>query len=210
VTRMDQVLPRVCLATLSLPKVSFVKPMLLTATERLPEGPEWSYELKFDGFRAIAVKTEGRTLLRSRNNSDLSHRFREIANALHALPDGTVLDGELVGLDGHGRPSLPLLQSFPSSRAPLRLYVFDLLAVSGNDVTRFALAQRRRLLQSRIVPVLSEPIRFSATLEAPVPDIVHCVRNLQLEGIVAKRNDSLYFPGIRSTAWKKMRMHPRC
>ena len=181
--------------------------MLLTATERLPEGAEWSYELKFDGFRAIAIKTDGRVLLRSRKNADLSHRFREIVKALDALPDGTVLDGELVGLDGKGRPSLPLLQSFPSSRAPICLYVFDILALSGAVVTKLALAQRRQLLQSRILPVVSEPIRFAAALEAPVPDIVHCVRSLQLEGIVAKRNDSLYWPGLRSTVWKKMRMY---
>jgi len=77
----------------------FIEPMLLLSTERLPAGESWVYELKLDGFRAVAIKSGGRVRLRSRNDKDLAARFSTIARALYAMPDETAIDGEVVALD---------------------------------------------------------------------------------------------------------------
>jgi ATP-dependent DNA ligase len=85
--------------------------MLLQRSERLPEGLDWLYELKLDGYRAIAAKAEGRVHLWSRNEKDFGHRYPVIVNALANLPDNTVVDGELVALDEAGKPSFSALQN---------------------------------------------------------------------------------------------------
>ena len=77
--------------------------MLLLRTESLPEGPNWLVDLKLDGYRALAIKTDGKVELRSRNNNDFSQRFPAPLKALSAMPDETVVDGELVALDEEGR-----------------------------------------------------------------------------------------------------------
>ena len=115
-------------------KTGFIQPMLLQRTERLPEGPDWLYELKLDGYRALAIKTGGKLQLRSRNNNDFSVRYPTIAKALAALLDETVIDGELVALDASGRPVFNALQNFGSAGLTLVYYVFDVLVLNGEDM----------------------------------------------------------------------------
>ena len=105
----------------------FIEPMLLLSTEKLPQGSDWLYEIKLDGYRALAIKTGGQVQLRSRNDNDFSTRYAPITAALRALPDETVIDGEVVALDEEGRPSFHLLQNFGTSRAHLAFFVFDVL-----------------------------------------------------------------------------------
>src|SRR3954470_8522987 len=93
--------------------------MLLLRTDKLPEGEQWAYELKYDGYRAIAFKTDGKLFLRSRNNNDFSVRYSAVAKALAKLPDNTVIDGEIVALDEHGLPSFNILQNYGSADAPV-------------------------------------------------------------------------------------------
>src|ERR1051326_1007432 len=88
----------------------FIEPMLLLRTDSLPSGEEWLYELKLDGYRAIAFKRNGEASLRSRNDKDFSSRYPAVFNALGKLPDNTVIDGEIVALDEQGRPSFIALQ----------------------------------------------------------------------------------------------------
>src|SRR5437763_13130631 len=144
----------------------FIPPMLLLRKEKLPEGSQWLYELKLDGFRSIAFKSAGKIYLRSRNDSDFSTRYREIARAMAALPDETVIDGEVVALDENGRPSFNLLQNYGSGGVQLVYYAFDVMVLSGRDVMRGPLETRRALLEEHVLPHFGEPIRYSPALPA--------------------------------------------
>ena len=95
-------------------KARFISPMLLLKTERLPESADVLYELKLDGYRAIAFKIGRKVHLRSRNDNDFAIRYPTIAKALQALPDETVIDGEVVAVDADGKPSFGLLQNYSS------------------------------------------------------------------------------------------------
>ena len=189
----------------------FIEPMLLQQMARLPEGTRWLYELKLDGYRAIAFKSGGRVHLRSRNDKDFTARYPAIASALSTLPDDTVIDGEVVALDPTGKPSFNLLQNFGqrdvTPKASLVYYVFDVLTIAGRDVMNEPLSMRLDLLAAKIMPGLRDPIRESPTLEASLPDLIQAVKAQGLEGLVAKRRDSRYEPGQRSGAWVKMRVN---
>ena len=149
------------LSTLPTIRATFVEPMLLQRTEHLPEGPAWLYELKLDGYRAIAAKSAGRVHLWSRNENDFATRYPAIASALSRLPDDTVVDGEIVALDDDGRPSFNALQNHGSSKTPLIYYLFDIPVLKGHDLRKETLEARRRLLDENVLPRLTEPIRAS-------------------------------------------------
>ena len=117
-------------------KATFVEPMLLLKTDSLPESTNWAYELKLDGYRALGIKANGRVHLRSRNNKDFNARYPAIVKALEALPDETVVDGEVVALDDTGRPSFNALQNYGSSKAPIFYFLFDVLILGGQNVCR--------------------------------------------------------------------------
>lgn len=187
-------------------KASFIEPMLLLRSDDLPDGPEWLRELKFDGYRAVAIKSDGCLYLRSRNDNDFSSRYPAIASALSALPDETVIDGEIIALDESGRPSFNILQN-GASKATIIYYVFDLMILAGTDVTEETLESRRALLERKVLPKLSEPIRYSPELPGSVADLVQSVKAQRLEGLIAKRRDSRYEPGERTGAWRKMRVN---
>lgn len=189
-------------------KAIFVPPMLLLPTEKLPDdGQLWEYELKLDGFRSIAFKNGGKVHMRSRNDKDFNAKYSGIVKALAAAPDETVIDGELVALDEYGRPSFSALQNYGSSQTPILYYVFDVMVLEGVDVMREPLFRRRELLEQKILPQLSEPIKYSAGLDSGLTDLIQSVKKLGLEGLVAKRRDSRYEPGLRSGAWRKMRVN---
>lgn len=185
----------------------FIEPMACLQVADLPTGSDWGYELKLDGYRAIAFKTRGRIHLRSRNGKDFSHRFSSLARALKPLSDETVVDGEVVALDANGRPSFNLLQNSAAHEYSLVFYLFDLLMLAGDDLRNQALEVRRKLLHTKVMPRLADPIRFSETIEASAAELVREVRAWGLEGIIAKRRDTLYQPGKRSAAWVKMRVN---
>ncbi len=185
----------------------FIQPMLLLRSETLPEGADWAYELKLDGYRAIGFRSGGRVQLRSRNNKDFSERYAPITKALAKLPDETVIDGEVVALDQAGRPSFNALQNWGSAKVRLVYYVFDVMILKGRDVMREKLALRHELLERDVLPHLAEPIREAPRLDASLRDLVRAVREQGFEGLVAKRLDSVYEPGVRSGAWQKMRVN---
>src|SRR6476620_4423730 len=163
--------------------------MLLLRTEKLPEGPDVQYEIKFDGYRALAMKSGGNVNLRSRNDNDFNVRYPGIVKALAPMPDETVIDGEVVALDREGKPSFNTLQNYGSAGAPLHFYVFDLLVLEGRDVTNEPLETRRGLLEERVLQKLSEPIRYSPVLKASLKDLIESVKEQDFEGLVAKRRN---------------------
>ena len=188
-------------------KATFIEPMLLLRTEKLPQGSDWTYEIKLDGYRALAIKSDGKVQLRSRNDNDFTIRYAPVAAALHGMPNETVLDGEVAALDEEGRPSFNLLQNYGYSKTPLVYFVFDLLVPSGRNVMTEPLSERRALLEKHVLPRLAEPIRYSQELKASLPDLIASVKSAGQEGLVAKRRDSIYEPGQRSGAWRKMRVN---
>ena len=186
---------------------SFIEPMLLLKTETLPDDlGRWEYQLKFDGYRAVAFKTGGRVHLRSRNDNDFSVRYAGVVRGLARMPDETVIDGEIVALDDDGRPSFNALQNFTPGTHVV-YYVFDVMMLAGRDVTKESLERRRALLEDAVVPALSEPVRYTGELRAQLRDLIHSVKAQGLEGLVAKRRNSTYEPGLRSGAWMKMRVN---
>jgi ATP-dependent DNA ligase len=155
-----------------IPKARFVEPMLLQRAEKLPEGDLWLCEVKLDGFRAEAIKSAGRLRFRSRNDKDFNAKYPAIVQALAAIPDETVIDGEIVALDEAGRPSFSALQNHGFGTAPLVYYVFDSMVLAGKDVMNEALTKRRELLQGRVLTKLGEPIRESPELDAGLPALI--------------------------------------
>jgi len=184
-----------------------VKPMMATAARSLPLGREWSYEVKWDGYRAQIVKDGARIALASRNLKDITGTFRGVAAAAKTLAARTaIVDGEVVALDASGRPSFQALHHSAMEGLAIVFYAFDLLHLNGTDLTRTPLDDRRGAL-ARVVEgsglLLSEP------LPGTPPEITAAVRQLGLEGVVAKRRRSWYEAGRRSDAWVKVRFAQR-
>jgi bifunctional non-homologous end joining protein LigD len=189
-------------------KARFMPPMLLLSTDRLPDEPaRWEYQLKLDGYRAVAFRTNDRIHLRSRNDNDFSARYPSVVRGLAKLPDETVIDGEVVALSQDGRPSFGALQNATSSQAAIVYYVFDVMVLAGRDVTAEPLTVRRELLEQKVLPLLAEPVRYAGSLEASLSDLIHAVKTQGFEGLVAKRRNSRYEPGLRTGAWMKMRIN---
>jgi ATP-dependent DNA ligase len=155
---------------------AFIEPMLLLRKEKLPEGTDWLYEIKLDGYRALAIKTGQKVQLRSRNDNDFNLRYPGIVKALASLPTETVIGGEVVALDEAGKPSFNRVQTYGSSAAPVFLFVFDLLVLSGRDLMGEPLATRRALLEKRVLPRLADPVRYAPELRASLAHLVHSVR----------------------------------
>jgi DNA ligase D-like protein (predicted ligase) len=183
----------------------FMEPMPCLAVKELPEGEAWQYELKLDGYRALAVKHEGRMTLFSRNRKQFNGRFPVIAAAFARLPDETIIDGEIVAIDESGRPSFSRLQNFAANANAITFYAFDMPMWKGEDLRRQPLDKRRELLRTKAMPKLPA-IHFSDSFKADAERMVSAVRAQGLEGIVAKRRDSLYKPGRRNGDWVKMRI----
>lgn len=185
----------------------FIEPMLLLRTDKLPDDPEqWQYELKLDGYRAIAFKSRQVLHLRSRNDNDFSGRYRSVLRGLERLPNETVVDGEIVAFGEDGRPSFGALQNFVAGTT-VQYYVFDVVILAGRDLRKEPLEARRALLEQKVVPFLGEPVRYAGAFDVPLRDLIHSVKEQGLEGLVAKRRDSRYEPGLRSGAWLKMRVN---
>jgi DNA ligase D-like protein (predicted ligase) len=191
----------------SLPKrkADFIEPMECALVSALPEGPDWTYEVKLDGYRAIGVRTSRETILYSRNHKDFNKRFPQIADALGDLPADTVIDGEVVALDESGRPDFHGLQHFTAERSRIRYFVFDVLVLNGRDLTSLPLIERRRLLAG--IKIRRSWICVSEQFNISAADMLAAIRQQQLEGVIAKRKDSLYEAGKRTGSWAKMRIN---
>jgi bifunctional non-homologous end joining protein LigD len=180
-------------------------PMLATAADSLPSGDGWIFEVKWDGYRAIARASGGRTTLSSRSGQHLTERFEPVANALPRAVGGRdcVVDGEVCALDPDGRPSFSLLQQ---GRGRPAYFVFDLLELDGVPVLDLPLADRRARLEELVVA--DDVVRLSETFDDG-PALLEVAAAEGLEGIVAKRTHSRYRPGTRSHHWLKLKSRRR-
>jgi bifunctional non-homologous end joining protein LigD len=144
------------------------------------DSSRWEYQLKLDGYRALAFKAGNRLHLRSRNDNDFSARYASILKGLAKLPGDTVIDGEIVAVDEEGRPSFQLLQNHRSAGVPLLYFVFDVMVLSGRDLIREPRRIRRELLETKVLPKLSEPVRYASPLDGPLSVLIESVKRDRL------------------------------
>jgi bifunctional non-homologous end joining protein LigD len=183
----------------------FIQPMAARVVDRLPEGDDWMYEVKFDGYRALLMKDGTQVRLRSRNDKDLTHTYRSIAAAGAKLKARrAIVDGEIVALDPDGRPSFQALQHRGAHPGhTIVFYAFDLLHLDDDDFTSLPLDRRRE----RLPAVLDgSGVLLSIELPGVAQQVIDAVTRLGLEGVVAKRRSSKYRPGERNTAWVKLKL----
>jgi bifunctional non-homologous end joining protein LigD len=195
-----------------------IHPMLATAIAKAFDGPEWVFEIKWDGYRAVAFIEDGRVRLVSRTQNDLTAQFAELGSLPQLVKaERAILDGEIVALDDEGRPSFSLMQQRtgfqPGKRrlpgregVPIVYYAFDLLYVDGFDLRRVALEKRKQILQERIVP--GGLVHFSDHYAEKGLDLFEAAKQRGLEGIVAKRRNGGY-EEKRSRDWLKIKITQR-
>ena len=192
-----------------------IEPMLATLADKPFDSPDWLYELKMDGIRALVVKDGEKFEMWTRNDRPLTERFPTLAAALRELPgDSAVLDGEIVALDSEGHSHFELIQprihlsrerdiAEADDRIPVYFYAFDLLYLNGYDLRRFPLEQRKAVLK-KLIPGNGGWVRYNDHIEARGTDFFNAVSKRGLEGIVAKHRESPY-QQTRSRYWIKIK-----
>ncbi|MFZ0564454.1 MAG: non-homologous end-joining DNA ligase, partial [Terriglobales bacterium] len=200
------------------PMPTVIHPMLATTVEKAFDNPGWLFEIKWDGYRAVAFIRDGQVRLVSRTQNDLTAQFRDLGSLPEFIKaDRAIIDGEIVALDEEGRPSFSLMQQRTGfqpgkRRLPGRegvrvvYYAFDLLYLDGIDLRRVALEQRKQLLQEIIKK--SEVIHFSDHYPEKGLELLEAARQRELEGIVAKKRNSIY-EEKRSRDWLKIKITQR-
>jgi len=180
--------------------------MAAQTVKELPQGDEWLYEPKLDGYRALVLKDGERLQVLSRNHKDLTQMYPRVAAAGQRLnARQAVIDGEIVALAEDGRPSFQALQHRASHlRHQIVFYAFDVLHLDGRNLMDEPLIKRR----ARLLKLVGEnvTIRLSRDLPGSVADIVQTLRAAGIEGVVAKRKRSTYQPGERSGDWVKLKL----
>ncbi len=188
-----------------------IKPMLAKLAEKPFEGDDWIFEIKWDGYRAIAEISKNKIALYSRNGISFNNTFAPVAQALKAAKGEAVLDGEIVALDEKGRSHFQLLQNFQKSgKGNLKYFAFDMIRLNGRDLRRSPLIERKNLLKNFLekLPASSKKvIKFSGHIQAEGIGFFRAAQKQGLEGIMAKQAQSAYFEGRRSDAWKKIKIH---
>lgn len=184
---------------------AFIETMDCLGVAELPEGPDWSYEIKLDGYRLEVIKgrKDQDATLYSRRRNILNRKFPYIAAAFPKLPAATVLDGELVAQDADERSDFNLLQNFRSAQSQIRYYAFDLLVLEGRSLIDQPLEARR----ARLAELVETNDHVSVSVAVPSRQrLLRFVQQHGLEGMVAKRISSRYEPGLRTGSWQKHRL----
>ena len=180
------------------------KPMLATLAEEVSHGEQWTYEVKWDGYRALGYLRGGECELVSRNDNDLTGRFPDVAKEVVKAvksPDA-VLDGEVCALDERGRSSFSAMQQ---GTGPLVYYVFDLLELDGESLLSLPLRERRKRLD-KLLDRRNRTVRLSEQFDDG-DALFEAAREQRLEGIMAKRLDAEYYPDKRTRLWLKVKTH---
>lgn len=185
-----------------------------------PAGDAWVHEVKWDGVRLMAETRDGTVRLTNRSEGDVTIAYPEIVGSVGDLPDGLLLDGEVIAFDAEGIPTFQAMSHRMHVRDPRRIatltrsqpvtyMVFDVLRAGGRDVTGLPLTERRALLDSLDLPghttaYLGRAVWQVSEIHDDGMALAQATRAARLEGVVSKRRDSVYVPGGRSTAWVKV------
>ena len=200
------------------PMPTEIHPMLATSIEKPFDGSEWLFEIKWDGYRAVAFIENGKVRLVSRNQNDLTHRYPELKDLPQFVKaKNAILDGEVVALDEQGRASFSLMQQRTGFRpggrraatnadVPVLYYAFDLLYLDGYDWRRVPLEERKKKLASLLVA--GDALRYSDHYEREGKALFEVAREKALEGVLAKKRDSVY-QEHRSSEWLKIKIRHR-
>lgn len=188
----------------SLNDTNIIKPMLATAADGIFSKPGWIYELKWDGYRVLASISNDKVNLYSRNGINYNDKFSKLAQDLHNITHDVILDGEVVILDDQGRPQFQQLQNYDSSSpADLRFYVFDLLYLNGHSTLDLPLLDRKSLLRD-ILEGLDRTF-YCKHVDSMANAFYEKALKDGMEGVIAKKADSVYTPGYRSEKWLKIK-----
>lgn len=191
-----------------MPKID--KPMLATLVDEPFDRKGWIFEIKFDGYRALARVEDGKVDLRSRNNLSFNERFAPIAEALSRLGANAILDGEIVAEGSKGVGEFQLLQNYQRDQKGKLIYnVFDLLYLNGENLMEWPLIKRKELLKELVRTSKIKNLRYSDHIEGKGVKFFDAAGKKGFEGIMAKKDDSDYKPGVRTENWLKIKTHKR-
>lgn len=183
----------------------FIDPMKCLPVHKLPEGKDWVYEVKWDGYRTLAIKDGKVSSLYSDRGNAHTEKFPGIVLALSELPVGRiVLDGEVVALNEEGVPNFQELQNWRTTRLAIAYYIFDVLHLDGKDLLKEPLSIRRDIL-NRLANRFRDPLLMSETFSVDANTFVASIKSRGLEGVVAKSLKSAYESGRRTGSWQKQR-----
>jgi len=180
-------------------------PMLATLANEPFDDDNWLFEIKWDGYRAVAYLNNDEVELISRNNKPFTEKYFPVANALKSLGINAVLDGEIVAVDKNGLANFQALQNWQNTPVSLQFVVFDVMWFDGFDVTSLRLIERKELLQ-KLLPQNDEIIKFSDHVIGGGKEFFKVALDKGLEGVMAKKLDSLYEWNARTAAWLKVKV----
>jgi len=186
-----------------------IKPMLATLVNEPFDDPDWQYEVKWDGYRAMAFLNKGKVDLLSRNNKSFNEKFYPIYDLLSDWKLNAVLDGEILVLNDKGISNFGSLQNWRSEAdGELVFYVFDILWYEGKNLMELPLYRRQAIL-NEVLPTNDDRIRLGKVFKASGVDFFDAAERMGLEGIIAKKTDSTYSTNYRSKEWLKIKVHKR-
>ncbi|TLV03265.1 DNA ligase D [Dyadobacter luticola] len=195
----------------SAPKGKFpetLSPMLATLVGEPFDDPGWEYEVKWDGYRAVAFMNEGSVEIKSRNNKSFNDKFYPVLQSLTDWKINVVLDGEIVVVKEDGHSDFNALQNWRSEAdGQLIYYVFDILWLDGKDLTGLPLSDRKVILQNIVTE--DSPAKLGYSIEAEGTAFFEAAKKMGLEGIIAKKSDSTYSVGNRTKDWLKIKINKR-
>jgi len=181
----------------------YINPMLAKLGDKPFNSPEWIYEIKWDGYRAIADVNKKEIRLYSRNKLSFAERYPVVIEALKKIKKNVILDGEIIAVDPTGLPSFQLLQQYEQNKAPLVYYVFDCLYRDNKSLKEKPLLERKKILK-KLLPE-NNIIQYCDHIEERGVEFFMQIKKKGLEGIIAKKADSLYYEGKRSANWLKIK-----
>lgn len=185
-----------------------LQPMLATLVDGPFDDPGWEYEVKWDGYRALAYVRNGEVSLQSRNKKSFNDKFYPIYQQLVKWKINTVIDGEIVVINEKGLSDFNALQNWRSEAdGELVYYAFDILWLEGKSLIHLPLSERKAILQSIVNE--NSPVQLGYSVEAEGHAFFEAAQKMGLEGIMAKKSDSEYYPGIRTRDWLKIKINKR-